>query len=147
MPTVNTFFCACLICFKLRSSVALCFDESNTFLFFLEASIHAGSCFTCKQHTIKLVSTVMFPSFQTDRSGQTVQTQIRVYTVCNSLCIFWMHYSKDMPSCSTFRVITINFRVSEILGFLRYWDTWNYCCNAPINVFPQRWGGRITLGN
>ena len=35
------------------------------------------------------------------------------------LCIFWMHYSKETPSCSTFRVITINFRVSEILGFLR----------------------------
>ena len=34
---------------------------------------------------------------------------IRVYTVCNSLCIFWMHYSKETPSCSTFRVITTNF--------------------------------------
>ena len=42
---------------------------------------------------------------------------IRVYTVCNSLCIFWMHNSKEMPSYSTFRVITANFRVSEILGF------------------------------
>ena len=31
-----------------------------------------------------------------------------------------MHYSKEAPFCSTFRVITINFRVSEILGFLRY---------------------------
>ena len=31
-----------------------------------------------------------------------------------------MHYSKENPSCSTFRVITVNFRVSEILGFLRY---------------------------
>ena len=39
--------------------------------------------------------TVMFLSFQADRSGQTVQTQIsliRVCTVCNSGCIFWMHY-------------------------------------------------------
>ena len=43
---------------------------------------------------------------------------IRVYTVCNSIYIFWMHYSKERPSCSTFRVITINFRVSKILGFL-----------------------------
>ena len=34
---------------------------------------------------------------------------------------FGMHYSKEKPSCSTFRVITENFRVlSEILGFLRY---------------------------
>ena len=32
-----------------------------------------------------------------------------------------MHYSKEKPSYSTFRVITINFRVSEILGLLRYW--------------------------
>ena len=65
----------------------------------------------------------MFRSFRTDRCRQTVQTQIillRVYTVCNSLFIFWMHNSKETPSCSTFRVITIHFRVSEILGFLRY---------------------------
>ena len=33
---------------------------------------------------------------------------------------FWTHYSKEKPSCSTFGVITANFRVSEILGFLRY---------------------------
>ena len=50
---------------------------------------------------------------------QTAPSLIRVYTVCNSLCIFWMHYSKERPSCSTFRVITANFWVSEILGFLR----------------------------
>ena len=66
------------------------------------------------------------------------------WSVCNSLCIFWMHYSKEKPSCTTFRgerggsvveltgtlslntnkqttfrVITANFRVSEILGFLQ----------------------------
>ena len=71
---------------------------------------------------LKLRLTVMFLSFRTDRSGQTVQTQIRLlirfYTVCNSLCIFWMHYSKEKPSCSTFRMITANFQMSEILGFL-----------------------------
>ena len=38
----------------------------------------------------------------------------------SSLCMFWMHYSKEKPSCSTFRVITANFLVSEILGLLRY---------------------------
>ena len=37
-----------------------------------------------------------------------------------SICIFWMRYSKVKPSCSTFRVITANFRVSKILGFLQY---------------------------
>ena len=57
--------------------------------------------------------TVMILSFRTDRSGQTVQTQItllliRVYTVCNSGCIFWVHYSLVKPSCSNFRVITAN---------------------------------------
>ena len=29
----------------------------------------------------------------------------------------WMQYSKEKPSCSTFRVIPANFRVSEIFGF------------------------------
>ena len=51
---------------------------------------------------------------------QTAPNLIRVFTVCNSLCIFWMHYSKEKPSCSTFRVITANFRESEILGVLWY---------------------------
>ena len=45
---------------------------------------------------------------------------IRVYTVCNSLCIVWMHYSKVRPSFSTFKVITANFWVTEILGILQY---------------------------
>ena len=48
----------------------------------------------------------MFLSFQTDMSGQTVQTQIRllsgsslirVYTVCHSVCIVWTHYSMVEP--------------------------------------------------
>ena len=33
---------------------------------------------------------------------------IRVCVVCNSLCILWMHNSKETPSCSTYRVITTN---------------------------------------
>ena len=67
--------------------------------------------------------TVIFLSFRTDRSRQTVQTQIRlllirVYTVCNSLCIFWMHVFNETPSCSTFRVGWLHqtFWVSEYLG-------------------------------
>ena len=44
---------------------------------------------------------------------------IRVYTVCNSGCIFWVHYSLVKPSCSNFRVIKANFGMSEYLGFLR----------------------------
>ena len=54
-------------------------------------------------------------SFQTDRSGQTAQTLIRlllgsslirVYTVCHSVCIVWTHYSMVEPYSSNFRVIT-----------------------------------------
>ena len=59
-----------------------------------------------------VLHTVIFLSFRTDRSLQTVQTQIRliwVYTLCNSLCIFGMHNSKETLSCSTFRVITTIF--------------------------------------
>ena len=44
---------------------------------------------------------------------------IRVYTVCNFLCIFWTHYSKVKPPCSTFRAITANFPVSKFLGVLQ----------------------------
>ena len=107
--------------------------------------------------------TVILLSFRTDRSGQTVQTQIRlrsslirvyticsrsslirVYTVCNFLCLFWMHYSKEKPSYLTFRVITANFRVSEILGFLRYLirgapgHAWGSCDDiACINILQS----------
>ena len=73
--------------------------------------------------------TIMILSFRTDGPGQTVQTQIEwqkkcgsgsTLFFCNSLCIFWMHYSKVKPPCSTFRVITANIRVSEFLGILWY---------------------------
>ena len=77
---------------------------------------------------VNLIS-VMFQSFRTDRSGQTVQTQIRLLLEEQSdqglhclqfpLLIFWLHYYKEKPSNSTFRVTTAKFRVSEILGFLR----------------------------
>ena len=57
----------------------------------------------------------MFLNFQTDRSEQTVLTQIgllslsRVYTVCHYICIFWTYYSMVRPPCSNFRVITANY--------------------------------------
>ena len=37
---------------------------------------------------------------------------------------FPLHYSKEKPSCSTFRVITANVQVSQILGILQY--LWQY---------------------
>ena len=61
-------------------------------------------------------------------SGQTLQTQIRLLLEEQSdqvlHCLqFPLHlldaYSKEKPSCSTFRVITANLWVSEILGFFR----------------------------
>ena len=65
-------------------------------------------------HNQILKAVVMFLSFRTDRSGQTVQTQIRgllirVYTVCHFICIVWTHYSMVEPHSSTFRVMTTNF--------------------------------------
>ena len=60
----------------------------------------------------------MVLSFRTDRSGQTVQTQIRLLLeeqsdqglhYFKSGCIFWVHYSSVKQSCSNFRVITANF--------------------------------------
>ena len=64
-------------------------------------------------------ATVMILSFRTDPPGQTVQThQIRVYTVCNSVCTFWMkkmHYTMVKPFCSNFRVITAKFSGIQII--------------------------------
>ena len=46
---------------------------------------------------------------------------IRVCTVCHSVYIFWTHYSKEKPPCSNvLEWLQQIFRVSEILGFLRY---------------------------
>ena len=68
--------------------------------------------------TCRHKNTVNIVSFRTGRSGQTVQIHdqtaprsslIRVYTVCNSICSFWMQYSTVKPSCLNFRVITANF--------------------------------------
>ena len=38
-----------------------------------------------------------------------------LYTVCNSVCIFWSHYSMEEPHCLNFRIITAFFWVSEYL--------------------------------
>ena len=50
---------------------------------------------------------------------QTAPSLSRVYTVCNSVSIFWTHYSMVEPHCSNFRVITTIFWVFEYLGNLR----------------------------
>ena len=50
--------------------------------------------------------TVMVISFRTDKSGQTVQTQIKVFTVFYSIGIFWTKYPKVWAFCLNYRLIT-----------------------------------------
>ena len=87
---------------------SICGFMNSVCIFWIHCMVKPNQCYGS---IIPIVAAVIFLSFRTDRSGQ---------TVCNSLCIFWMHYSKENPFCSTFRVITANFWVSEILGSLRY---------------------------
>ena len=61
------------------------------------------------------VTTVMILSFQTDSSRQTVHTEIKVFTVCYSICIFLTKYCKVCSLCSNFRLNTAKF-CSKILG-------------------------------
>ena len=66
------------------------------------------------------VSTVMVIIFRTDRSGQTVQTQIRLLLedtsdhhqgihICYSICLVLMKYPKVWHYCLNFRKITAKF--------------------------------------
>ena len=108
----------------LMSTHNICFYGEITK--FIPKLSSLSACFTV---------TVIFLSFRTDRPGQTVQRSslIRVYTVCNSLCIFWMHYSKEKPSCSTFRVITTNFLGVRIFRkFMVYYITTDYNANGGL---------------
>ena len=50
----------------------------------------------------------MILNFWTNMPRQTVQTPIRVYTVCHSICIVWTHYTIVEPHSSNVRVITTN---------------------------------------
>ena len=70
------------------------------------------------------------PKFWTDRSGQTVQTQIRllleeqsslirVSTVCYSSCIFFTKYSKVWHLFLNFSRLQQSYLTSENLGTLR----------------------------
>ena len=70
---------------------------------YIPVGINAGGIIIGKtKYGLTILSTVMILSFRTDRSGQTVQTQIRlllVFTVCYSIGIFslfefWVDYGK-----------------------------------------------------
>ena len=72
---------------------------------------------------------VMIQSFRTYRSGQTVQTQIRLLLEEQSdqglLCLLFhlqplTKYSKGWPLCLNFRKITAVFLAFENLGTLQY---------------------------
>ena len=101
-----------------------------------------------------IFTTVIFPSFQTDRSGQTVQTQIRLLLKEQSdqglhclqfTLILWMHYSNETPSCSTFKVITTNclgvgiFRYISKHDFTRQKKQSHMYCNVPEFSHRQAW--------
>ena len=98
---------------------------SSSFLLCMYLVITSLCCSCLTSYSCTLVCrkycndlTVMFLSFRTDRSGQTVQTRsdcsyrsslIRVYTVCHFVCIFWTRYSMVEHLCLIFRVIAVNF--------------------------------------
>ena len=84
-------------------------------------------------------TTLMILSVRTDRSGQTVQTQVRLFLEEQSdqglHCLqFPLHLlmldSIVEPHCSNFRISTAVFRVSEYLGFLG-----NSYCKIPKYLY------------
>ena len=85
--------------------IAFATERSTTVVLMLLLHGFVTPCYRVS-FTIMSSLTVIFLSFRTDRLGK--QCLIRLYVVCNSLCIFWTHYSKEKPSYSTFRVIITN---------------------------------------
>ena len=77
-----------------------------------------------------ITNTVMILSFQTDRSRQTVQTQIRLLLEEQSdqdiHCLqFYLHLFDEIPyhlASLNLRKITAKFLASENLGTLRYFS-------------------------
>ena len=53
-----------------------------------------------------------------------------------------MHSSKEKPSCPTFRVVTANFWVSEILGLLRYCRY----CSVAVQHNTLKWVSSFEYG-
>ena len=61
--------------------------------------------------------------------GPDQSSLIRIYSVCNSVCLFWTHYSWVKLSFSNFTMITAKFRVSEYFGILWYmYSHFMYLC-------------------
>ena len=104
-----------------------------------------------RSHAVWSAPSVMILSFWTDSPGQTVQTQIRVYTVCHSVCIVWTHYSIVEPHSSNFRVITTNilgvqiFRKFTVCCLLLRWYYTSSFCNQNLKTLACliSWVGRF----
>ena len=80
------------MCFK--------FHWLGTMLWHSIVKIATPSCrFPVRTIPLHTMATVMILSFR---------TQIRVYTVCHSVCIVWTHFSMVEPHSSNFRVFTTN---------------------------------------
>ena len=89
----------------------------------------------------------MIPSFRTDRSGQTVQTQIRLEEKSDQglYCLQYrlhplMQYSTVKPSCSNFRVVTANslgVRIFKIFTVLYFLATINFIGIASSKTNPS----------
>ena len=73
--------------------------------------------------SLEPVSTEMILSFQTDRPGKTVKTQIRQ----SDHGLHCLPFDLLKPPCSNFRIITASF-FSDSLGFLQWliavWGAW-----------------------
>ena len=61
-----------------------------------------------------------------DRQVWARSSLIRVYTVCNSVCIFCTYNTKVEPHCLNFRISRAIFLGSEFLGVLQYF-IWGEC--------------------
>ena len=102
---------------------------------------------------LKLMPTVMIQSFRTDMPGKQCRPRsdcssrsslIRVYTVCHSICIIWIHYSMIEPHSSNFRVLTTNFLGVRIFRkFTVYYSSWytdiflSVCINSFLTDFRR----------
>ena len=108
----------------------------------------ADTIYSWLKHT-----TLMIPSFQTDRSVQTPNSVglhdvhvpkrsslIRVYTVCHSVCIYWTYYSMIKIHIVHFRIITAYFVVISTLIYSLWYSQMVIQSTYPlynVGVGPQ----------
>ena len=64
---------------------------------------------------------------------------IRVYTVCNSVCIVWTHYSMVEPHSSNFRMITTNILGVRIFRKFMVFLLFPMDCFRPVVLETILW--------